>query len=64
MILDGSGDGLQIHWSLTRQRFDSSFLAHYFFEIFVRVAKALLLLAMLRHPSLWLFVSVSPGPNL
>ena len=27
MILDGSGDGLQIHWSLTWQRFDSSFSA-------------------------------------
>ena len=32
MILDGSGDGLQIHWSLTWQRFDSSFSASFFLK--------------------------------
>ena len=37
MILDGSGDGLQIHWSLTRQRFDSSFPAT---ELFCLYAQA------------------------
>ena len=37
MILDGSGDGLQIHWSLTRQRFDSSFSA----QIFARAYRVL-----------------------
>jgi hypothetical protein len=42
MILDGSGDGLQIHWSLTRQRFDSSFSAINFLLCFLEIFGAAL----------------------